>query len=228
MWIGDQLSTMEQLCINSFLQNGHEFHLYIYDDVQNIPQGAIIKDANKILSSDKIFLDDCNGVASFADWFRYKLLYEHGGWWVDMDAVCLKYFDVKDDYCFATEGVDCITNGFIKSPAKSEYLEDMLNYIEQNLNRTVIRGEFGPRLLGCILSQYESQDYIQSSDLFCPIYWENVNQLIDPSTVVFSHKTLAVHLWNEMWRREGINKDAVYHHDSIYETLKRKYLYHND
>ncbi len=33
LWIGTQLSTMEQLSISSFLKNGHRFHLYVYDDV---------------------------------------------------------------------------------------------------------------------------------------------------------------------------------------------------
>ena len=28
LWIGDQLSRLEQLCIKSFLYHGHEFHLY--------------------------------------------------------------------------------------------------------------------------------------------------------------------------------------------------------
>ena len=39
-WVGEPLSKLEQLCIQSFLDNGHEFHLYVYDDVQGIPEGG--------------------------------------------------------------------------------------------------------------------------------------------------------------------------------------------
>lgn len=45
LWIGGSLSVMEQLCITSFLKNGHPFHLYTYEDVKNIPDGTIVKDA---------------------------------------------------------------------------------------------------------------------------------------------------------------------------------------
>jgi hypothetical protein len=55
LWIGGHLSKVEQLCIKSFLDNGHEFHLYIYDEVKNIPTGTIICDGNAILNKEDIF-----------------------------------------------------------------------------------------------------------------------------------------------------------------------------
>ena len=48
LWIGDSLSTMEQLSISSFLKNNHEYHLYTYNDIKNIPEETIIKDGNEI------------------------------------------------------------------------------------------------------------------------------------------------------------------------------------
>ena len=43
LWIGNNLSDMEQLCIQSFLDNGHEYHLYVYEPIQNIPHGSLLK-----------------------------------------------------------------------------------------------------------------------------------------------------------------------------------------
>ena len=40
LWIGDVLPDTAILSINSFLKNGHEFHLYVYDDVKNVPDGV--------------------------------------------------------------------------------------------------------------------------------------------------------------------------------------------
>ena len=49
LWIGKELSVMEQMCLSSFVKNGHEVHLYTYDNVKNIPEGVQIKDGNDIL-----------------------------------------------------------------------------------------------------------------------------------------------------------------------------------
>lgn len=93
LWVGDPLSNLEKLCIRSFLDNGHEFHLYVYDDVQGIPAGATVKDANEIIPSREIFYTRKKYVAPFSDWFRYALLAKRGGVWVDMDTICIKPFD---------------------------------------------------------------------------------------------------------------------------------------
>ena len=34
LWIGEYLSSLEIMCIKSFLKKGHEFHLYTYDKVK--------------------------------------------------------------------------------------------------------------------------------------------------------------------------------------------------
>ena len=39
LWVGSNLSLMEVYSIKSFLKTGHEFHLYIYEPIQNIPKG---------------------------------------------------------------------------------------------------------------------------------------------------------------------------------------------
>ena len=51
LWIGPRLSNMEHLCIKSFIDFGHEFHLYTYDKVDNIPEGVIVKDGISIIIS---------------------------------------------------------------------------------------------------------------------------------------------------------------------------------
>ena len=49
LWIGDRLSAMEQLCISSFLRQGHAFHLYVYQETAGIPAGTVVLDGNRIL-----------------------------------------------------------------------------------------------------------------------------------------------------------------------------------
>lgn len=230
LWIGSKLSTMERLCIQSFLKNGHDFHLYTYQELANVPDGTILKDANTIIPSEKIFKDNRGGIASFADWFRYQLLYEKGGWWVDMDSVCLKHFDIQSAYCFSSERIYKKQNKFhlnvgaIKSPPKAEFLSDLLAYVNSKDHGDITWGVFGPSLFSEVLKNYDSVEFTQPPETFCPINWEEVYKLITrvPNSVDLS-KSLSIHLWNEIWGHGYLCKDAEYHPDSIYEKLKRKY-----
>ena len=94
LWIGSQLSQIEVACISSYLKQGHEFHLYAYSSFPNLPKGAVWKDANEIIPEQDIFTYEKGpgkgSYAAFANLFRYKLLFEKGGWWSDMDFICLK------------------------------------------------------------------------------------------------------------------------------------------
>lgn len=159
LWIGNKLSNNELLCLNSYVKEGHDFHLYTYDDIPNIPKGIAILDANKIISREDIFLDNAGSIASFADWFRVKLLYEKGGWWVDMDTICLKKFDMPDNYCISSErdyslNFNVLNNGFLKFPKGDFFLERLLVQIEDKIDKSkeVIWGQLGVYLFREIVS----------------------------------------------------------------------------
>src|SRR5437764_11571217 len=127
LWIGPELSVMEQLSIASFINNGHEYHLYVYDEPKNIPAQTIVKDANEILVAARIFqYKHHQTYAGFANFFRYKLLLERGGWWADTDAICLKPFDLSAEFVFSSErggGGPIVNVGAIKVPAGSAVMQ---------------------------------------------------------------------------------------------------------
>src|SRR4029077_9309329 len=94
---------MERLCITSFLQNGHPFHLYVYQPIEGVPDGTVVLDANQILPSSRVFkYKDHDTYAGFSNFFRYKLLCEKGGWWVDADTVCLQPFEFPEPLVFSS------------------------------------------------------------------------------------------------------------------------------
>jgi hypothetical protein len=234
LWIGKKLSVMEKLCISSFITHGHPFHLYIYDEVMGIPAGTIVKDASKILLPEKIFkYKDHDSYAGFANLFRYKLLLEEGNYWVDTDMVCLRPFQHNTDYVFASERVPSKTsvkliqanNCLIKAPSGSAIME----YCYQKSSRkdfgTLEWGETGPRLLTEAITMMKMQNYVAKPKIFCPVNWWDWNQfldgLIDDRALTDSH---AVHLWNEMWRRNQVDKSGTFNVNSIYEQLKQTYL----
>jgi len=107
LWVGKSLSLMEQLSITSFLRNGHEYDLYCYNEIADVPAGATLRDAAEILPSSEIFYyrhgAGKGSVAGFSNLFRFKLLFEKRGWWVDTDVVCLRPFDFDEPIVLASE-----------------------------------------------------------------------------------------------------------------------------
>lgn len=131
LWIGRELSKLEQLTIRSFLRQGHPFNLWVYDDLEDdLPDGVVLQDASKILSRERIFLKDRPDPGSsvgkksygpFSDLFRYKLLHDQGGTWVDMDLTCLKAFDFDEPYLFRSHRIGVMGN-LLKAPKGSELM----------------------------------------------------------------------------------------------------------
>lgn len=232
LWIGSDLSLIEYLCIKSFIDNGHEFHLYTYSNkVNGCPDGTVFKDAREIIPLSNLYKDVANTYTSFANWFRYKLLYERGGWWVDMDVVCLKNFDFMEDYCFTTEVIfDAGTpeiianNAIIKAPPGAAFLQDMLEYMAGKDLPNAQWGVYGSRFLQEILSVYESKEYVQPPAVFCPINWHEVELFFKDEIEMSFENSYAIHLWNNIWSKRGINKNATYSPTSLIEKLKSKYL----
>ena len=117
------LTNVERLCIHSFLANGHDFRLYAYGEFSNLPEsrpgegGLELCDAAEILPVDRIFTGRRNSFAPFADWFRWELMRRKGGWYVDMDEICIRPFDFAEDVVFGREDDYTIANGVLKFPA---------------------------------------------------------------------------------------------------------------
>lgn len=231
LWIGEALTNNEILCIKSFLYHSHEFHLYAYSQTENLPSGVTLKDANDILPKKSLFRDSAGSFASFADWFRLKMLYELGGWWVDMDVICLRPFAISEPYCisserkFGAEGL-LVNNTCIKFPAKSIHLSYFISMIEKKINAKdeIEWGEVGIDLFrkNCVAGT-ELFNYVKDPLVFCPIDCFNLSELICKCDYHPSPKSLSIHLWNKIWDNACLDKNAIYHPLSIYEQLKLRY-----
>lgn len=251
LWIGGALSLIEQLAISSFLKNNHEFHLYTYGEVKGIPEGTIVKDGHDILDRKNIFTY-CNGsYAGFADWFRWELLYKKGGFWVDTDMICLKQFDFDTDLVFGSESRQLVCPAVLGFPPKHELSEFIKNSCEnpnnflpydrtktkkKKLSRKLLGkgreamewGETGgPEGFTKALDYFKLKELAKPFVFFYPIHFDNWHTIYDDTFEKGIHlfaDTYAIHLWNEMSRRESFDKNATFHKDSLIEQLKRKYL----
>ena len=230
LWIGPELSVMEQLSISSFLLNGHDYHLYTYDHVKNIPRGVIVMDAKEILPPARIFqYQRSPSYAGFANYFRYKLLLERGGWWADTDTVCLEPFDFAEEFVFSSEinhrGREVVTSSVIKAAPGSDIMSYAWGVCQTKNPARLVWGETGPRLMAAAVNKFALERYRKSHQVFCPVNYEEWRNLLQAGLeIVLDDRTYAIHLWNEMWRAAGQDKNAQYPETCLYEKLKRDYL----
>jgi len=219
---------MEQLCIRSFLANGHGFDLYTYGPVDGAPPGVELRDANEILHESRVFrYSSRDSVAGFANYFRYKLLLERGGWWVDTDVICLKPFDFGHETVFASEmnGEHVIrSSAAIRVPPGSEFARYAWGVCESRDPARIEWGETGPRLVTEAVDTLGLHKFVRSVATFCPIDYPDWEHVLRPNGTAILPDTHAVHLWQEMWRLARRSRDAEYPRGCLYEDWKRRWL----
>jgi mannosyltransferase OCH1-like enzyme len=232
LWFGNPLSTLEIMSMTSFLRNGHEYNLYTYHDLKDIPYGVNIKDANEIVPESEIFraLDSTGkpgGLGAFSDYFRYNLVYKMGGFWADTDCICIKPWDWEEEYIFSSEnthrGEQESNAGVIKAPINSPLMKICLDKFNEYEDKTKIPwGDVGPILLRNSIKNYKLEKYVKSWKTFCPINWWDIDKCFTPNLdFTLTEETYCIHINNEIIRRLTINKNDTFHSESIYEQLKK-------
>lgn len=229
LWVGSFLSPMEQMCIRSYLRNGHAFHLYVYEPIENIPEGTIVRDANEVLPRSEIYKDAFGGYVSLSNQFRYAMLYKVGGWWVDMDTVCLKPFEFSDEYVFSSENDEfnnriLVNTTFIKSQPGAKVFKDCLDFIHTRGHRNIHWGELGVNLISRMIFRNKLQHFVRYPDFFCPISYQKMELLIGPATGYrLPEISYAIHWWNEVWKRRALDKSGQFPEDCLYRQMQVMY-----
>jgi hypothetical protein len=229
LWIGRALSPLEQLSIRSFLANGHEVHLYLYEQAEGVPRGTRVRNAERVLPRSAQFLyRDHPSYAGFSNFFRYRLLLEKGGWFVDLDNICLRPFDFTADYVFSSEDVleggTKANVGATKVPAGCELMADLWPQCEAFDVSTLAWGECGPKLMAQAIRRHGLDKFVQPPRAFCPLPWWDWRNVLDPDADCDPPEaTYAIHLWNEMWRRAGVDKFAEGPAGSLYARLQDRF-----
>ncbi len=128
LWIGGQLSYMEQLCLQSFLDHDHKVTLYTYEGVKRVPDGITLADAADISPfREELRHFRTGSPALMSDVFRYDLLKKRPGViWADTDAYCLKPFQTDTGFFLGWESAHHVNGGVLGLPADSETLNELL------------------------------------------------------------------------------------------------------
>ena len=229
VWIGESLSTMEQLVIRSFLDHGHPFHLYTYGPLANVPAGTTVKPGTEILAADEVFVyqrgPGKGSPSAFSNFFRYKMLLEKGGWWADLDAVCMRGLEFEDEHVTCAErepnGTTHVACGLVKAPAGSRVAEYCWDVCRRADKRKLRWGQVGPKLFARAVEEVGESVRVLEPDAFYPVdYWQTP-QLVTATEI--PRNCHSIHLWNSQWKKHGLDPNAEHPADCIYEQLKRRF-----
>jgi glycosyltransferase involved in cell wall biosynthesis len=208
MWIGTTLSRLELLTIASFLRHGHEFHLWAYDEITTpLPPGTIVRDASAVMERALLFrkraadpetgigAGSLSGVSS--DLFRYRVLYEHGGIWADMDVTCLRSFDFTEPYLFRAHRVG-VVGSIMKAPRGSEAMARAFELTEAIANEDTPWLE-PLRILTQVVEEYDLTRYVRD-DIANPDHWTQYIRPLTERYQALPESWFAIHWMNEFFR----------------------------
>lgn len=242
LWIGSNLGKLPHCCLSSFVAQGHQVYLHTYNDINDLPKGVQLADANLIIPKNKIIKHKKTGsYALFSDIFRYELLKKVDGIYVDCDVYCTKPITIPDNgYLFGYEDDNKINGAVLALPKNSLLLNKLIEishdsnfippwYSNKVQKRLKIKkmfgiakhisdmpwGVIGPEAITYYAKHFNVDKFAQSIDIFYPVHYDCINHLLNPNLTlqdVITHQSLCIHLYNEKLRRIDFQN---IHEDSI-------------
>jgi len=201
-------------CLKSFIDRGHQVHLYSYETRLAVPAGVVVRDAAALIARDRFFVygsgAEKGSPAAFANLFRYRLLAARGGWWIDTDVVCLSDEIPVVDQFYAFQDGDLVNNAVMFFKADHPAMVSCQARAEE-MGTAVRWGETGPLLFTKVVSDLGCIDRACAPSVCYPVHYSQALDVLKPTKAAAvlecSKSSLLLHLWNEIFRRDGVRKD---------------------
>ncbi|MEO9964296.1 MAG: glycosyltransferase [Reichenbachiella sp.] len=178
-----------------------------------LPNGTVINDANKIIRAEDIFSYNHSNqfghgqgsVAGFSDIFRYKLLYEMGGWWTDMDITCLRPLDFEAPFVFRTHTTLPVVGNIMKCPAGSQLMLDCYKQAVRDVNAGNKNWLKPIEILNANIKAQKLEHYILPN--ICLPDHHGLIQILLNFKLTIPADAYFIHWMNEEWRSKNKNKN---------------------
>ncbi|HEY4789523.1 MAG TPA: hypothetical protein VIH57_25910, partial [Bacteroidales bacterium] len=147
-----------------------------------------------------------------------------GGWWVDLDTICLKPLDFIDDFVFFSGKTlpyhrYAVNESVIKSMPQAKFLKDCLEYTDRNQSKMWSSSdEFGAMLLSRMIFLNDLENKINSAAVICNMFEPDPGKFSKNIEDALSVNFYVLHLQQSVWKRHNKN---LYHtfFDKLYKTL---------
>ncbi|AMN45461.1 glycosyltransferase [Rhodoplanes sp. Z2-YC6860] len=218
-WTGPPLSPYELLSLTSFVAAGAQVFVYSTNRALRVPDGVELLDVRDLLPGPVhrfYFPDGDPSPALHSDLFRYAALHRFGGWYADLDMVCLR--GLPTDKVYLAWETDKEANGAImKFPVHSPVMAGAIEEARALMPQTErgapasLRGLLGPPLVTKLVHDYALDHVLRPASSAYPIGILDTPAMFDPMRCDELNEQAArsdfVHLWNEYGRRVRIPKD---------------------
>lgn len=239
VWIGKSLGQVHAACLRSFQRHGHEVVLHAFDPPEDTPAGIKIFDASKLMRRDEVLTHRKTGSLSLAsDIYRYRMLREGMGLYVDCDIYCLKPFPNKE-YLFGWESDRAISNAVLHAPYDSELVTRLnlfagdKSFIPPWRSKGTQRwmrirnamglpispenwpwGTLGPRLLTHLVEELGMEEQASPIDAFYALHYDQTPLLFEPGLRledIGTPRSYALHLANSMRQSKSAPEGSPLH-----------------
>lgn len=247
LWVTGSLSKIEKISVNSFVSKGYRTLLWSYGGLDNAPPGAEVRDAREVLPENRLFRGKSGSLAQFSDLFRYAVLNSQGGLWADADVVALSAPSALGAVPFLVTERDqasllkkmakkalrrpdgrIVSNNVIYNPvpAAGNIVDLAFGYASSFPKEKIVWGELGPRLISAIESIYPDHGFkVHPPGFANPVDWWRCPQDLLKSPAESVAGASFLHLYNETWRRAGVDKNANFPRNSLMHDLADEFLY---
>lgn len=245
-WVGN-ISIYEKLSIKSFIDNGFNVNLWTYQDSLKNKRDLVgmdinICDASNILEKDLMHKfsqgKQKSNPASFANLFRLELLKKEGGWWFDLDCICLK--DVSEfenltstkEYIIGCEYENYVGNSVLYF-RDNKLLEDLIKEVYKEIDKNNFNfywGQIGPDLISNFLLKKNLINEAVDQKYFYDISAKEFDMLLKVRgefrevQAYFDNDALVCHLWNEMFKKHIYNKNYLPPKNSLLDKFFERHM----
>ena len=218
LWVGGQLTKVQEVSLASFIYYGHSLTLFVYDDAIIVPHGVAKADARVILPETSLFLVE-GSYSAFSDVFRYNMIDKTSLAWVDADTICLSNDWNFSDEIFAgkeysVDGSDeLVVGGVLSLKPDSEILNYMISRSTNTDKTTMQWADIGPKLVTEAFNKFSYLHYAYPPNVFCGIKFTDWYDLWDPSKLRdilnLYNTSKSISVYNQMLTRNGIDKNSL-------------------
>jgi hypothetical protein len=230
LWVGTRLRPLEQVCLLSMLKQGHRVRLFGYKKIENVPQGIEFEDAREILPEKSFLVHSKRNSASLgSNIFRYNLMKENHGLWLDMDIILIRPIQKENSIVFGYEDTSFINGAVLFIPKDNILLDDLIKFVSdvypippflsiKKRIALIIRkiigvpknvqdmewGVFGPSAITYFSKKNKIECLARDPEVFYPVSDNEAHKLFSADWDVeqlIKPTTQTVHLWNDKLRR---------------------------
>jgi len=206
LWVGGQLSWLEQLCLSSFAAKGYRVTLYSYEEIL-VPRGVTLEDARAIIPENEVFRNPPPSMsyAGFSNVFRYELLaHKPDEVWIDTDVIALEKSLPSSDYLFGFETKAFVNGAILRLPQNSELLNSLRAESALVDKTSFVWGDLGPKLITKHIEKLGLWEAVSSAQEFYEIQaveaWKFFSAGHNAEVTTRLSQSSAAHIWNEALR----------------------------